>query len=78
MRPSREVFVALRSPEYFRYHNLTGLVQALRYKPVGRGFDFRWCHNPSGRTVALGLTQPLTEMSTRNISWGVKAAGGYG
>ena len=26
-------------------------------------------HNPSSRTVALGLTQPLTEMSTRNISW---------
>jgi len=24
--------------------------------------------------MALGLTQPLTEMSTRNISWGVKAA----
>jgi len=24
----------------------------------------------------LGLTQPLTKMSTRNISWGVKAAGG--
>src|SRR5215510_63819 len=22
-------------------------------------------HNPSGRTMALGLTQPLTEMSTR-------------
>jgi len=34
---------------------------------------FHW-HNPSGRTIALGLTQPLTEMSTRNISWGVKAA----
>ena len=32
-------------------------------------------HNPSGRTMALGLTQPLTEMSARNISWGVKAAG---
>ena len=29
-------------------------------------------HNPSGRTMALGLTQPLTEMSTRNISWGSK------
>ena len=27
-------------------------------------------HNPSVRTMALGLTQPLTEMSTRNISWG--------
>jgi hypothetical protein len=25
--------------------------------------------------VALGSTQPLTEMSTRNTSWGVKAAG---
>jgi hypothetical protein len=23
--------------------------------------------------MALGSTQPLTEMSTRNISWGVKA-----
>jgi len=27
-------------------------------------------HNPSGRTMALGSTQPLTKMSTRNISWG--------
>jgi hypothetical protein len=35
---------------------------------------FPW-HNPSGRSMALGLTQPLTEMSTRNISFGVKAAG---
>ena len=35
---------------------------------------FYW-HNLSGRTMALGLTQPLTEMSSRNISWGVKAAG---
>jgi len=25
--------------------------------------------------MVLGSTQPLTEMSTRNISWGVKAAG---
>jgi len=33
------------------------------------------CHNPSGHTMALGLTQPVTEMSIRNISWGVKAAG---
>jgi hypothetical protein len=28
--------------------------------------------------MALGLTQPLTEMSTRNVSWGVKADGAYG
>jgi hypothetical protein len=32
-------------------------------------------HNPSDRTMALGSTRPLTEMSTRSISWGVKAAG---
>jgi hypothetical protein len=38
---------------------------------------FHW-HNPSGRTMALGLTQPLIEVSTRNISWGVKLAGAYG
>jgi hypothetical protein len=25
--------------------------------------------------MALGWTQPLTEMSTRNISWGVKTVG---
>jgi hypothetical protein len=29
---------------------------------------FHW-HNPSGRNMALGLTQPLTEMRTRNVSW---------
>jgi hypothetical protein len=28
------------------------------------------CFHPSGRIVALGSTQPLTEMSTRNPSWG--------
>jgi len=38
---------------------------------------FHW-HNPSSRTIALGLTQHLTEISTRNISWRVKAAGAYG
>ena len=50
------------------------VVTALRYKPAGRGFDSRWCqdfsplHNPAGRTMALGSTQPLTEMSTRFVS----------
>jgi hypothetical protein len=28
--------------------------------------------NPSSHTMALGLTQHLTEMSTRDISWGIK------
>jgi hypothetical protein len=46
-------------------HAVAQLVEALCYKPKGRGFDSRWCY----------WTQPLTEMSTRDISWGVKAAG---
>ena len=33
-------------------------------------------HNPSGRTVALRLTQLLTEMSTRDISWERGGKGG--
>jgi hypothetical protein len=37
-------------------------------------FFFHW-HNHVGRTMVLGLTQPLTETCTRSISWGVKAAG---
>ena len=37
--------------------------------PDGVTGIFHW-HNPSGRTMALELNQPLTEMSTRNISWG--------
>jgi hypothetical protein len=53
------------------------VVEALCYKPEGHGINSRWCHriffyglNLSGCTVALGSTQPLTEMSTGNISWG--------
>ena len=43
---------------------------------------FHW-HYLNGRTNALGSTQPLTEMGTRNTSWkerggGVKAAGAEG
>jgi len=37
--------------------------------PDGVTAIFHW-HNPSGRTMALGSTQPLTEMITRSISWG--------
>jgi hypothetical protein len=54
------------------------LVEALRYKPKGRGFDTRWgigifhLLNLSGRTVASRSTQALTEMSTRDLPWGGK------
>jgi hypothetical protein len=37
--------------------------------PDGVTGIFHW-HNPSSRNLALGLSQPLTEMNTRNNSWG--------
>ena len=36
--------------------------------------DCQW-RNPHGRIMAPWSTQRLTDMSTRNISWGVYAAG---
>ena len=64
-------------PHCFRWQ----LVEVLHYKLEGRGFNSQWCqwnffywHYPSSPTMALGLTQLLTEMSTRKISWGVKVA----
>jgi hypothetical protein len=65
----------------FKHKNIKGIAvtQWLRFSPTNRkvagsspddviGF-FRW-HNPSDHTMALGSTQPPTEMSTRSISWG--------
>ena len=58
----------------FMCYAVAQFVEALRYKPEGRGFDFRWglflIDNHSGHTVALGSTQPRTEMSTRDLLWG--------
>jgi hypothetical protein len=56
---------------YLVGHGVAQLCKKLPYKPEGHGFDSRWC--PSGRTLALGSAQTLTEMSTGNISWEVNA-----
>ena len=63
--PFRILFFIIRS------YGVRGgvVVKALRYKPAGVIGIFQW-HNPSGRNMALGSTHPLTEMSTRCISWG--------
>jgi hypothetical protein len=58
------------------------LVEALRYKPDNASVSildgiigiFLWL-NPSGHTMALRSTLPLTYVSTRYISWAVKVAG---
>ena len=42
--------------------------------PDGVTGIYHW-HNRCGRPEALRSTQALPEMSTRNISWGIKAAG---
>ena len=51
------------------------MVKVMCYKSEGRWFDPKWCHwnlsltlNPSVRTMTMGSTQPLTEISTRSIS----------
>jgi len=55
------------------------LVEALRYKPKGPRFiaggvtGIFHSFNPFGRNVC-GVDQPLIEMNTGNISWGVKVA----
>lgn len=58
----------------------TRLVEALCYKPEGRRLSLTYFIdlNPSDRKMALGSIQPVTEISSRNISWLVKAAGAYG
>jgi hypothetical protein len=35
-----------------------------------RPLDFFNFHNPSSRNMTLGSTQPLTELSTRNLAGG--------
>ena len=59
--------ILFRSP-----HAVTQLVEALRYKPEGHGFDPRWY------SWNFWQPQPLREFSTRSISLGLKAAGAYG
>jgi hypothetical protein len=65
--------------KYSRYSFLFAVAQWLRHCATNRKvagsipdgvIGIFHSHNPSGRTMALGSTQPLTEMSTRDISWG--------
>jgi hypothetical protein len=57
-------------------HAVALLVEALSDKPKGRGSipdevtEFFDLLNPSSRTMALGSTQPLTEISTKNLPGG--------
>jgi hypothetical protein len=73
---SRIYWCILDYPYYYYLLGARGgaVVEATNRKVAGSLPDdvignFHW-HNPSGRTMALGSTQPLREIITRNISLG--------
>jgi hypothetical protein len=57
-------------------YEVSRLVEALCYKLGGRGFDSLWGFeafywiNPSGLTMAMELTQPLTDMNIKELPCG--------
>ena len=60
------IFSLFKGPAFLGHCATSRKVAALIPDEVIQIFQWR---NPFGRTLALGSTQSLTEMSTRNISW---------
>jgi len=60
----------------YKYFSGWYVMAKLRCKLESHGLHSRWLH-PSGCSMALRSTQPLVEMSDRNISWAVKTAGAW-
>jgi len=62
-------------------HTVTQLVEGLRYKPGGRGFDCRWCHWNFSLTKYFwphygpGVDQASNRNEYQEYFLGVKAAG---
>jgi len=60
------------------------LVEALRYKPEGHGFDFRWCHWNFSLTQSFrphygpGVDSASSRNEYQEYLLGVKAAGAFG
>ena len=65
-------------------HAVAQLVEELRYKPEGRGFDFRWCHWNFSLTQFFrphygpGVDSASNKNEYQEYFLGVKAAGAYG
>jgi len=74
----------IKTSEYEREgHTMAQLVEALRYKPEGRGFDSRWCHWNLSLTYFLPHYGPGVDSASNRNEYqkyflGVKAAGVYG
>jgi hypothetical protein len=60
---------------WLRHHGTSQKIAGLIPSEVVGFFNWR---NPSSCTMALGLTQPLTEMSIRNLPVGYRVAGALG
>jgi hypothetical protein len=60
---SKEIPIFRRSPDYTHYATIRKVEGLIPDEVIG---FFNW-PNPSSRSMALGSTQPLTEMSTRNL-----------
>ena len=62
-------------------HVVTQWVEALRYKPEGRVFYFRWCHSnfsltySSGRSMTLGVDKASNRNEYQQYFLGLKVAG---
>ena len=68
---------------YNGQHAVVQFVEALSYKPEGRGYGSRWCHWNFSLTwsirphYGLGSTQPLTEMSKSSPVTGLEWPRGF-
>jgi hypothetical protein len=56
----------------FMGHAVTQLVEAMRYKPEGLGFDSRWCQCPY---YGPGVASASNRNEYQEYFWGVKVAG---
>ena len=71
----------IECPDYLLGHAVAQLVEALRYKPEGRGFDSRWCHWNFSLTQSFrshygpGVDSASNRNKYQEYFLGVKAAG---
>jgi hypothetical protein len=68
------LFLFKKEATLFRF--LAQCINQLRHNPEGRGFEFRRKSLGYfiglillGRTMFLGSTQPVTEVTTRDVTW---------
>ena len=69
-----EIYTRTSATEYvvflfFAGYAVAQLVEVAGSIPDGVIGIFK-LHDPSRRIMTLGSTQPVTEMSTKNVSWG--------